>query len=352
MIKNNVNNTINRTRAFTNANNGALIQVQEIASMQVKKRPLNSYNLPYDMETYLDDRVDNFLKYWDQRKHIDDDLYPATNPWYGIAEHTAFVGGDVDFSETTSWHHQVLKDYDQFDKLSLDENNIYLKLVLEGMSYLKEKAKGQFFIKFRGADGPMDIANVIRGNDLFYDFYENPDELKKLMTFCSDAALFTLKKQLKLIDRVDNGIITGFDIWLPGNSIGHISEDASTMISNAHYREFGRPYTERITEQFEHAFMHIHSLGAYILPDIVTIKNIDYIEISNDPNSSRAIEVYKGYEQLLRDKVTVVLLTHDEIKDNKEFLKRNKTIIWYEATDEQDALKTIDIVREINEQAR
>jgi len=347
MVRNDIDKVLSRTKQFNKAKTGVLIQIKNISEIEPPAKPLNSFKLPYNMEEYLDYRIERFLNYWNKRKSIDDDLLPALTPWYGIAEHTAFVGGKVDFSEETSWHHQVMKTYDDINKISLDANNIYLKLVIDGLKYIKEKAKGEFFTKFRGADGPMDVANVIRGNDMFYDIYEHPDELKNLMEFCSEAVMFTLNKQKEIVDEVGGGVITGFDVWMEKGSVGHISEDASTMISVEQYNEFGRPYTYNVTKNYDHVFMHIHSLGEHNLPSIVSIDNIDVVEISNDPNSKRAIEVYKKYREFLKNKVVCVLLTKKEIMDNIEFLKKNKTIIWYEALSIKEALGVIAISRNI-----
>jgi len=347
MIRDDIDKVLFRTKQFYKAQTGALIQIKSISEIELPSKPLNTFNLPYNMEGYLDYRVENFLHYWNRRKNINDDLLPALAPWYGIAEHTAFVGGKVDFSEETSWHHQVMKTYDDIDKISLDKNNIYLKLVIDGIKYIKEKSKGRFFTKFRGADGPMDIANVIRGNDMFYDIFEYPNELKNLMEFCSNAVMFTLNQQKEIVDVIDGGVITGFDVWMENNSVGHISEDASTMISVDQYNEFARPYTENMAKNYDHVFMHIHSLGDHNLPGIVSIDNIDIVEISNDPNSKRAIDVYKEYIKFLQDKVVCVLLTKKELIDNLEFLKKHKTIIWYEADSIKEALEVISIARRI-----
>lgn len=347
MIRNDIDKVLQRTKEFNAAGKGILIQVKGIDELNCPSKPLNSFGLPDNMEYYLDNLIEKFMCYWEKRKHIDDDLLPALSPWYGIAEHSAFVGGKVDFSENTSWHHQFINTYDDMDKLSLDENNIYLKLVIDGLKYMKEKADGRFFLRYRGADGPMDIANVIRGNDIFYDIYEEPENLKKLMDFCQKATLFTLTRQKELIDVVGGGVITGFGVWLEGNSIGHISEDASTMISPEQFKEFGVPYTEKVTGLFDHVFMHVHALGAHNLPLIAGIDKIDNIEISNDPNCKRAIEIFKDYEEVLKDKTVILNLTNQEIKDNLKYLYDHKTIIWYDATSVKDAEETVSLVRNL-----
>ncbi|MFO7636623.1 MAG: uroporphyrinogen decarboxylase family protein [Clostridia bacterium] len=338
---------MDRVDTFTRSDAGALIQVKGIREITGKALPLNSFGLPENMRGYLDYTIGRFLEYWEKRKDLKDDLFPAMSPWYGIAEHTAFVGGEVDISENTSWHHPVVKSWSDMDKLSLSESNPWFRLVIDGMSYLREKAKGRFLVKLRGGESPMDIANVLRGNDMFYDFFEYPDEIRALFGFTAKAALFMLNRQSEIADRVGGGVITGFDVWLPGKGTGHLSEDASVMISNDHFREFGVPFTEKVTGEFDHVFMHTHSVGVHNIPLIARMKNIDYIEISNDPNAQRAIEVYRQLEDDLAGKTVVVMATMDEIRENMDFLRGKKTILWYEAGTLEEAEQAVRLVRQI-----
>ncbi|NMA94571.1 MAG: hypothetical protein GX974_00850 [Clostridiales bacterium] len=349
-MQNNTNaqEIIERTNRFYESSDTgiALIQVRNIQSIQPPKlKAMNEWDFPNDLYEYLDARLERFLSYWDKRGYLGDDLIPSIHPWFGIAEHSAFVGGEVEFTKETSYHHPVIKDWDDFGKLELREDNPWIRMVLDGQQYLLERSEGRYAVKLRGADGPMDIANAVRGNELFVDFYEYPDEVHRLMEFCTDAVKWTLEHQKKTVGQLYGGVITGFDIWLPGNSIGQLSEDASTMCSPDIYREFGLPYTQKLVSEYDHAFMHTHALGKHNIPVIAEMDKINVMEISSDPNRPRAIEIYKDLEKELEDKVVVVQLTYDEIIENLDFLKNKKTIIWYSATDMDDAKRAIKLVR-------
>ena len=69
----------------------------------------DSYNFPKDMRRYLDDRAARLLHAMALRDGLADDTLPALAPWYGIAEHSAFLGGKVTFGEDTSWQDPVLE---------------------------------------------------------------------------------------------------------------------------------------------------------------------------------------------------------------------------------------------------
>jgi|LSQX01.1.fsa_nt_gb hypothetical protein len=336
---------IKRTKAVYEAKKGTLIQVKDVSGIQVPKRALDSFGLPDNMETYLDYVIDKDKAYWSVREQIQDDIIPSVTARYGIAEHSAFMGGDVSFTENTSWHHKHVEDYSNYTLSKVDESNIWRNLVIEGMRYLKEKVKDEFFVRYRGADGPLDIVNALRGNDIFYDFYDEEEGLIELADKCTDAIIYMLKEQQKIVTEYKGYVISGFDVIMPKGYAGHLSVDATTMLSDEMFRKFEIPFLNRIADNFDGLFFHIHSVGSHVIPAVCEIDKIKFLEISNDPNSPRSIEIYKKYEKELSEKSVIVTLSYDEIKDNVEFLKDRKTIIWYDALSVDDAIRAVDLVR-------
>lgn len=330
----------------SNATGIATVQMKSIGGIEGMPniKPLNQWSFPDEMEPYLDARMEREKYYWQQRAHIDDDVFAAVSPWYGIAEHTAFLGGEIEFSPDTSYNHPVLTDWADFDKLKLDPQNPWLRMVVGGIAYLHKRWGDIFYTKLRGSDGPSDVANIVRGNELFYDVYDYPDEVHKLMDFCADAVKFTLEQQKAEVDYIGNGFVSGFDIWLPRNSIGHLSEDASCMLSPDIYEEFFLPSLKKLCKGYDYAMLHTHSLGKKILPHFVSVPEIKVLELSSDPNADRAVSVFREYEEILKDRIIVVQPTRAELEDNMDLFKRNKTIIWYGAENLKDAAEVVDIV--------
>lgn len=351
MLRGNIESVIERTKKFYDlkSNQSALIHVQRVESFVIPELDLTTYQFPQDMEKYLDDKITCLESFWHQREELDDDHMPFIIARYGIAELSAFIEADaeaeVEFSTETSWHHQAIKSWDVLEKLKFDHQNKWLKLVIDGMKYLQEKNDGRYIVGLRGCECPIDIANALRGNDLFLDFYTNPDEVHRLMDLCADAAIYFLKAQLEVVNTISGGIGTGFELWVPNGYVGHLSEDATTMCSPETYTTFGKPYTEKILKEFDKCLMHTHSIGTHVLPQIAAIEKIDVIEIVNDPNGARAIEIYKQFENVLKGKKVMFTITKSELEENIAFLKDRKTILRYDAKDVADAKEVIEIVR-------
>lgn len=336
---------IKRTKKMYDDGNGAIIQVKDVTGIPVPKRSLDSFGLPNNMETYLDFLIEKERAFWELREQVQDDIIPSVTARYGIAEHSAFMGGEVSFTENTSWHHQYVEDYSNYTLSKMDESNIWRNIVIEGMKYLKSKVKDEFFVRYRGADGPLDIVNALRGNDIFYDFYDEEDGILELTSKSADAIIYMLKEQQKIVTQYKGFVISGFDVLMPVGYAGHLSVDATTMLSDEMFRKFEIPFLERIADSFDGLFFHTHSVGSHVLPAISEIKKIKFMEISNDPNAPRSIEIYKKYEEALKDKIVIVTLNQDEIKDNINFLQDKRTIIWYDATTVDEAKRAVELVR-------
>lgn len=324
---------------------GVQIHIKSCASLALPaSAPLNSFSFPQDMERYLDGIAHRDYLFARFHETIEDDFIPSTSPWYGIAEHTAFLGGQVDFTEATTFQHQICENLEDFRKLKLDRNNLWIHLVADGIAYMRSKWEEFIPVRMRGADGPSDIANAIRGNDLFYDIYDDPDELAEMMKFCSRAVHFTLDLQREQATQINGGCINGFGMWTPGKCVGHISEDFSTMISRDIYEEHFLGALEDCVRDCDSAMLHVHSLGERMIPVFARIDKIKIMELSSDPNCARAVEVYRKYRDELKDKTIVIAPTYEELIRMDDLFESNKTVVWYYAQDEEDAQRALAAV--------
>ena len=350
VLRQDIEELIERMRAFytLKKKGAALVQVKEIKSIEISAaKPLNQWKFPQDLYEYLDMSIERLILYWNKRHGINDDLIPAIYPWFGIAEHSAFVGGNVDFSNDTSWHHPIIQNWDELDNLELREDNFWIRMIIDGLQYLKERSMGRYAVKLRGGYSPLDLAMTLRGNNIFMDLYDEPEQVHRLLDFCTSAVKWYMDHQKAIVGDFCDGVITGMDIWFPGNSMGHLSEDASALCSPGNYREFGMPYTAKLVKHYEHAFMHTHSLGIHNIPEVASIPGIDAIQISNDPNCEPSIEIYKKLHKEMENKIVVVdIMSIDEIKRNLEFLKQQNAIIWYYAKDLEEAKEAVSLIRQ------
>ena len=349
MFRKNTESILQRNIEFaeSDVNKGTLLHILAIEGYEGNcVKPLEQWRFPDEMCEYLDACIERDCEKWMFRDFLDDDTLPTMKPYFGISIHSAFIGGDVKFGGNTSYHVPVIKNWDSLDSLTLKEDNLYLQLLLNAMRYLQKKSYSYgFFLSLRGGDSPMDIANALRGNDLFLDFYDDNIQVHRLMDFCVKAAKWTWKHQVEITGILEGGRITGQAVWLPGNAIGHLSEDASSMCSVDIYEEFGQPYTQRLLNDYDTAIMHVHTKGRHQLPSISKLEGIKFIQLEYDPGEPSPIEVYKVNFDILKDKIVIPIMTTEEIAENMDFLSNHKQIIQVYAKSLSDAEKAVNLVK-------
>lgn len=330
---------------------GTLLHIESIHDLEAPAvRPLEQWNFPEELDEYLEACIQREKCLWQQRQTLDDDTLPALKPYFGIAEHTAFVGGQVEYGGNTSYHVPPLTDLEDLSVLSLKEDNPNFRMLMHALRYFKKRSAEEGFLPMlRGAEAPLDMANAIRGNDLLMDFYDDEDSVHKLMEFCLQGCRWTLEHQLEIVGQVEGGVISGIGIWMPGRSVGHLAEDLSSMCSADLYRTFGRPYTERLLRDYDCAVMHTHTLGRHVLGDIASLEKLRFIQLTYDPNQMTPIELYKESEQLLQNKIVVPTMTVEEIEQNLDFLARHKNIIKVDAKNMAEAEKAVRLVRSLGQ---
>jgi len=309
------------------------------------RTPFPRWRFPQDLRSYLDDQISLLLATWEHKQGLDDDAIPCLYPRFGIAEHSAFIGGDVEFTGDTSYAHPCIHEWSDLERLELRDDHPWLRLITDGLRYLVDRSAGRFAVMQRGAMAPLDLANALRGNDLFTDFYDVPEEVHRLLEFCTRACAFYVDHQKRVVPELAGGTLSGCYVWMPGDSVGHLSEDASVLCSPAHYREFGRPYTTRVVAPFAHAFMHLHTAGARTFPDILSIPRIDFIELANDPKNPRGIELCRAQPELFAGKIVKLFVSFDEIRANLDILRTMKTVLFCTVRDAAEGRTAIDLVR-------
>lgn len=327
---------------------GALIYVDGIREIKGKQTPpLEEWDVLKDFRPWLEAGLDNLTDYWNSRQDVRDDRIPTFKPMFGIAEHSAFLGGEVSFGGSTSYHHAFIKNYEtDLEKIRFDSRNPWFRLIMDSLSYLKDRMKDLCVLTMRGADSPLDIANAIRGNDIFTDFYDAPEELGELLSVCTKAMNYTADHQKEIVGGAEGGIWSGYNIWVPGDSFGHLSEDAAAMCSLATYREFGQEYLRKAIEPYDQIMIHTHAMGRHTLPAIAELEKIRYIEITRDPGQPAPIEVLKQYEETLSCKTVILNITRQEAEENLELLRKFKTVLLYQADSIRDANYMCDYIRD------
>jgi hypothetical protein len=281
---------------------------------------LTAYNYETDINKYCRDYAQLLEQSYAARRNVDDNMIPTISVMLGIGDYSAFVAGDIDFRPDTSWSRPCLKNIDDWKNFPpLGSSRWYQKFleITEAMLRLSQDSGIPYM---RGFFSPLDLAAALRGDEIYYDFYDNPDELHELLNYCAEATIKFAEDIYNLADRFLKDTEYGMFFC---RGIINMSEDIACMISAEQYREFCRPHTQKVIDHFGVGHMHTHSRSMYLVKEVCGLNNVANLWLPTDPNAPRPIE---HLEELIKDANGVCLAidceSFAEIEANYHLLKQ------------------------------
>lgn len=283
------------------------------------------------------------------RRDLDDNMVPSVSPVLGIGDYVAFVGGDIVFQPDTSWSQPLLDRVDGYKALPPLGTAVWYTRFLDICERILQRFAGTGIPFMRGFFSPLDLANALRGDDLYLDFYDDPDALRGLLDYCA-TAIITFAGDIYALARRYLGDTPYGMWWLDGNI--NMSEDIACMISGELYREFCAPHTQRVINHFGRGHMHCHSRAMYLVREICALDNVVHLWLATDPNQPRPID---HIPELVNDARGVCLAIDcedfSEIEANYGELKKGNFSICLPTRDMEEARQVIRRFRALEQQA-
>ncbi len=137
--------------------------------------------------------------------------------------------------------------------------------------------------------GPFDNAHLIMGHKIYTEIYDNPERVHRLLEIISDTYIKFTKVQKEIIGE-SGSVHCHMDIKAPGAV--RVCDDASINISADSYREFSKPYNERVLSECGGGWIHYCGNGKQIFPEVISSKNLRGINFGN-PELQDINEIYK-----------------------------------------------------------
>lgn len=309
-------------------------------------RPFNSWDYATQAKEYAAYEVAMMRAYIEETRDLDNDYIPAIAIGRGTGVNSAyFSGAEVTMGVDTSWAHPVIDSWEDLDKLKIDPNNFWIKALKEMVQTCVDMNEGDYAVSTICNYGPGDMVNGLRGNEIFYDLYDYPDEVNALYRKATDAIIWLERELKKITGGVCGGTVTA-NVWFPGNA-PYLSEDFSDLCSADLFREFGRNYTQEILNTFGGAYIHHHAKGFHIHQEIASLQNLKLLEISWDPNCPRPVDhLEELFEMHQGPKVPLMIrCLPEDIYKNIETLKKGRVVMMINVQSLEEAKEVMAFLR-------
>ncbi|AEE97812.1 hypothetical protein Mahau_2676 [Mahella australiensis 50-1 BON] len=293
---------------------------------------------------YWDVLIENTERIMEDRRGLDDDLIYGITLHYGFgAFGMVFCDTDISFTDNTSYMHPVLDDWGKLRSPLYNKDRFWSEIFIEAGRYISEMAAGRFMVKPFPSPSPLDVANLLRGNELFTDYYEHPYELKKLLELAVPAILENYFNIHEAINNPWGGTFT-FGKWIPSGIL--ILEDAADMSSPTQYQEFGAPYTSRVINAAGGAYIHHHSLAPHQYKNIAGLNGVWIEQISSDPRPKRPVTDLGYLLSQVGDIAVDIECVPEEVYMYIDELRKGRFILTVSCSNRDEAEEVISFVRD------
>ncbi|MDH7600702.1 MAG: uroporphyrinogen decarboxylase family protein [Armatimonadota bacterium] len=134
-----------------------------------------------------------------------------------------------------------------------------------------EKLNRWVHIYLSDTQGPFDNAHLIMGHKIYTELYDNPERVHRLLDLVTDTYIRYTRAQKDLVG--ESGHYSYHSQMIVRGAV-RICDDSGINLSRELYKEFCKPYNERIFSEFGGGWIHYCGGGQQILPEVLSTKGL------------------------------------------------------------------------------
>lgn len=236
----------------------------------------------------------------------------------------ACIGGNYDLAENTIWYDRrpVIEDWENLPPIEFNEKSEMWQHIMRQQQKFMTDPDVHFSITDLG--GVMDILASLRGTqDLLYDLYDYPEEIKVLSKRINEMWIKAYEQQVEIVKKTGQPFNNWMNIpsvkpWYP------MQCDFCYMLSPAHFEEFVLPDLVEQAKHIERPVYHLDGVGE--LPHLDMILDIPGLKaIQWAPGAGEAPEWDEKWFPVIRkiqDKKKGVILLRGASERDPEGMER------------------------------
>jgi hypothetical protein len=292
LYKPNLDAVVERYRAFWDRRMGD----QVMAIMDVMEADFSVLSALPDIPRYFE-AVEARARFCSK---INDDAVPIASMGFGSNAFAGFLGSPVGFSGGIGWAEPPLDNWDDLDKLHFDEDNYWVRKLIQMCRYFARHASGKFGLIPTETISELNFVYALRGARTYTDIYDYPDQVAEAMDLGLEINVKLLELQWEMIGGYQGGVWGRHNVWFPGRAVW-LSVDAYTLCHPRVYADLGYRWTQELIDHFGGGFVHNHAIGIHLLPEVVKLKNLVGLQLGNDPGQPDVFEQLGEVKRVIGD---------------------------------------------------
>ncbi|MBQ7089610.1 MAG: hypothetical protein IJN82_00660 [Clostridia bacterium] len=291
-----------------------------------------SFKKPESLEQrWLDEEyVINRFRHYRENTDFVGDAVPMLFTDFGPGCLSACIGGNYDLGPNTIWldRRPIIEDWEDLPNIEFNENSEMWQNVLRLQNKFLTDPSVHFSVTDIG--GIMDIIASLRGTqELLYDVYDYPDEIKELSKRITQIWKKVFDQQIETVKKSGLPYNTWMEIpsakpWYP------LQCDFSYMLSPDHFREFVLDDLTELAQYVERPIYHLDGVGE--LPHLDMILEIPgLMGIQWAPGAGEAPEWDEKWFPIYR-----------KIQDKNKLLILRRGLLDADEAGAEKLIKTVD----------
>lgn len=212
-------------------------------------------------------------------EEIGDDTLPMVRVEFGTAQVAAAFGcelREIPGSLPACATHSLQRTEDVWTFRSPGMEDGLLPRIREYTACYRSRLPEGIAIQHPDIAGPFNSAHLIRGNDILFDFYDDPAAVRELLRRVTDYTIDFLHETKKLVPPLQGWFYDMGGLW---KGAARISNCSLQIVSPAHYRALILPEDIRFFEAVGGGRMHYCGSHPEVIEDFFKIPNLYSLEL-------------------------------------------------------------------------
>ena len=241
---------------------------------------------------------------------IDDDLPYTIRPNFGTVLIASLFGGNVEqVEDNPPWvrHFETIGEFrDAIDSDPMDFSRGLCPRVIETYQFYHEvlsnrcELKKWIYIILPDLQGPIDNIDVLRGTEIFADFYNNEEMVHLAFDRAATAQITFAQHLQQYLNDGPDGYSHQHTFPMPGNIL--IRNDSAIMLSPTMYREMVAPHDERVLSEMEGGGIHCCGKIEHNVNEFLSVPSCKCLDLGQPELN----DIDKIYAQAAERKIPII----------------------------------------------
>jgi uroporphyrinogen-III decarboxylase len=152
--------------------------------------------------------------------------------------------------------------------------------------------------------GPFDLAHLVMGPRIYTEVLDRPERVHRLLDLVTQTFISFAKLQREIVGEAE-GSHYHSQHYVQGSV--RVCDDTPTNLSADMYREFCRPYDERVLKELGGGWVHYCGAAHQMLPEILSLPNLTGINFGNPEKQ----DARRMFEAAAERRVPVICWTRE-----------------------------------------